>query len=207
MTTRNPMNERYSTGKPAGVTRKSAASAKPKSKAATSVYHENKPRQGATQKERKALKKQNEKEQKYLDQQLGRKFYTPDTTKFKIGRAAWVITLVLAMAFTVGSFFVAGVASSFAMYVCLGLAYASIAAAIAIDFLVIRKERKRYVKEHEADVLKERRYLEKTLKEAHRAGVNFEDYLRQKRIESGEIVPDEPKNLFEKIAFKLFPNK
>lgn len=207
MTTRNPMNERYNSAKPAGVTRKSAASAKPKAKAATSVYHENKPRQGATERERKALKKQSNREQKYLDQQLGRKFYSPDTKKFKIGRVAWVIALILAMGFTIGSFLVASVASAFTMYVCLGLAYASIGSAVAIDFLVIRKERKRYVKEHEADVLKERRYLEKVLKEAHRAGVDFEDYLRQKRIESGEIVPDEPSNLFEKIAFKLFPNK
>ena len=37
MSQRNPMNERYTTNKPQGVTRKSAASAKPVSKAASSV--------------------------------------------------------------------------------------------------------------------------------------------------------------------------
>ena len=37
MSQRNPMNERYQSDKRQGTTRKSAASAKPKSKAASSV--------------------------------------------------------------------------------------------------------------------------------------------------------------------------
>lgn len=41
MSQRNPMNERYTTSKPAGKTRKSAASAKPVSKAAASVHSAN----------------------------------------------------------------------------------------------------------------------------------------------------------------------
>lgn len=41
MSQRNPMNERYTTSKPAGKTRKSAASAKPVSKAAASVQSAN----------------------------------------------------------------------------------------------------------------------------------------------------------------------
>ena len=38
MSTRNPMNERYQSEERRGVTKKSAASAKPKTKAAASVY-------------------------------------------------------------------------------------------------------------------------------------------------------------------------
>ena len=59
MATRNPMNQRYQGEGPGGQTRKSAASAKPTSQAAGSVYVKKKP---VTDSEKRAAKKAREKE-------------------------------------------------------------------------------------------------------------------------------------------------
>ena len=70
MAQRNPMNERYQGDGPAGKTRKSAASAKPKSEAAASVYIEKKPE---TAKERKAAQKRREAEKRRKDEERARR--------------------------------------------------------------------------------------------------------------------------------------
>ncbi|MCL1847184.1 MAG: hypothetical protein FWF91_04380, partial [Coriobacteriia bacterium] len=59
MATRNPMNQRYQGEGPSGQTRKSAASAKPVSQAAGSVYIKKKP---VTEAEKRAARKAREKE-------------------------------------------------------------------------------------------------------------------------------------------------
>jgi len=66
MATRNPMNERYRGEGPVGKTKKSAASAKPKSQAAASVYIEKKPE---TPREKRAAKKRREDEKRRKDQE------------------------------------------------------------------------------------------------------------------------------------------
>ena len=59
MATRNPMNQRYQGDGPGGQTRKSASSAKPKAKAASSVHIQKKP---TTPQEKKMAAKQRQKE-------------------------------------------------------------------------------------------------------------------------------------------------
>jgi len=66
MAQRNPINERYQGDGPAGKSRKSAASAKPKAEAAASVYIEKKPE---TPRERKAAQRRRAAEKQRKDQE------------------------------------------------------------------------------------------------------------------------------------------
>ena len=72
MTQRNPMNERYQSEDRKGATRKSAASAKPVSKAASSVRIESTKK---TPQQKKAERKQ----QRAKDAERDRQFYNPPT--------------------------------------------------------------------------------------------------------------------------------
>ena len=93
MSQRNPMNDRYQS-EVKGQTKKSAASAKPKSKAAASVYI--KP-SGHTPQEKKAIKKQQRAKQAELD----RMFYNPPTERYKKLRRIWWFCLIAAIVLTV----------------------------------------------------------------------------------------------------------
>ena len=87
MSQRNPMNERYQSDKRQGTTRKSAASAKPKSKAAASVTYSAPKKDPKTKKaELKAQRKAETDRQREID----RKYSTPDTARYrKLRRIFW----------------------------------------------------------------------------------------------------------------------
>ncbi len=70
MAQRNPMNERYTGEGPSGQSRKSAASAKPKPSAASSVYIKKKPQ---TPQEKRAAAKAREKEMRARAEEKARK--------------------------------------------------------------------------------------------------------------------------------------
>ena len=141
MSQRNPMNERYTTDKHTGKTRKSAASAKPKSKAAASVSYGSSKK---TPQDRKAEEKARRKEETARQRELDRKYYKPDTERFKKLRIIWWVSLGCAVVFTAGSFLLRGVGPDWLSIVCLVLAYLSIIFAFYIDFSKIRKERRAY---------------------------------------------------------------
>lgn len=141
MSQRNPMNERYTSEERTGVSRKSAASAKPKTKAASSVVvksAEKTPQQKKA--ERKAERKKEQQEQRELD----RKYYTPDTPRYKKLRRLWWASLIAAILCTAVSFLGRSYMPDWLAMVVLFAAYAFIIAAFYIDFSKIKKERRAY---------------------------------------------------------------
>ena len=135
------MNERYQVEGHRGSTRKSAASAKPKSKAAASVTYSS-PKKSP--KERKAELKKARKGESAKQRELDKKYYTPDTERYKKLRRIWWGLLACAVLSTLASWFLRGVAPSWLPLACLIAAYVFIIAAFYIDFSKIRKERKAY---------------------------------------------------------------
>ena len=139
MSTRNPMNDRYQTDEVKGQTKKSAASLKPKSKAASSVYVKSTTK---SPKEKKAAEKMQRAKQAELD----RKYYNPPTEEYKKLKRIWwamlggaIILTVLAMC---GTMWWAD--NEVATWGCLIPAYALIIGALWLDFAKIRKVRRNY---------------------------------------------------------------
>ena len=142
MTQRNPMNERYQNtdDKKMGKTRKSAASAKPATKAASSVHIEKK-----APKPKGRFARAQQRAQTPTGKQRGSNdtYYQPNTPEFKKWRRIWWALIIVALAFTSLSFFLTGgFESKSPMYVCLGIGYAALIAAIVIDVTKVRKIRR-----------------------------------------------------------------
>ena len=141
MSQRNPLNDRYQTEEVRGKTRKSAASAKPKTQAAASVTVKSAKKSPKDRKaEEKAARKQAQQQQRELD----RKYYTPDTDRYRKLRKIWWALLVAAVLCTVVSFFFRSQLPEGVALAVLLAAYAFIIAAFYIDFSKIRKERRAY---------------------------------------------------------------
>ena len=149
MTQRNPMNERYQSEDRTGKTRKSAASAKPVSKAGASVRVAGGKKQAASRGflsrlsggggNAAASKKQQEREARA-------RYYNPDTPEYHRWRRYWWISIVLALSLTALSFVmqIAIPDSAVASYVLLGVGYALLIVAIWIDMGKVRKIRRAY---------------------------------------------------------------
>lgn len=161
MTQRNPMNDRYQ-DEHQGKTRKSAASAKPKTKAAATVRV--KPVE-KTKQQKKAEKKVERQKQNDLD----RKYYNPPTPQYKRLRKIWWVLLIGAVVLTAFSWLGRSFLPEVGTYITLGLAYACIIGALYVDFSKIRKVRRAYQQEMESRKSKEQRALEKQQKAAQRS--------------------------------------
>lgn len=163
MTQRNPMNDRYTAADGRkGQTRKSAASAKPKSKAASSV------RMQSTVKTKAEIKAE-QKAARAKQQELDRKYYNPPTQRFKNLTRLWWGLLASAIIFTILSWVLRPYIGDIPCFVILGLAYAAIIAAFYVDLALRRKERRRYQEQMEAHKTKEMRAAEKASKAQARA--------------------------------------
>ncbi|MDO4443339.1 MAG: hypothetical protein Q4B69_05630 [Slackia sp.] len=153
MSQRNPMNERYQSEQPKGQTKKSAAAAKPKSKAASSVYVRP---AGHTPKEKKAIKKAQRAKQAELD----RMFYNPPTEQYKKLRRIWWVLLISAIVLTVLGMIMPNFMPDniWATWICIIPAYGCIIGALWLDFSKIRKVRRAYqtemMKKHPKEVKK-----------------------------------------------------
>ena len=181
MTQRNPMNERYTSDEPRkGVTRKSAASAKPKAKAAASVYiaPTKKPQkkgflsrmmggeQESTPQTKAAEKKKEEQRAKAAA------YYNPPTAEYRRLRRIWWGLLIVAILFTVLSFFLnSSDKPSPISIVVLVIAYASIIGALLLEFGKIRKVRTRYQREVEFSKTKAAKRERKAIKAAMEADI------------------------------------
>lgn len=163
MSQRNPMNERYTRDDHKGVARKSAASAKPKAKAASSVTVVSSKK---TPQQKKAEAKAERRKEEQRRSELNRKYYKPDTPAYKRYRKMWWACLILAVACVAGSWFLRGVVPEPMLIAVLVLAYVFIIAAFVIDFWKIRKERTAY---QERMVAKEESESKKARAEARRA--------------------------------------
>lgn len=141
MSQRNPMNERYQTDKHQGTSRKSAASAKPKSKAAASVTY------GSPKKDPKARKaeiKAQRREESERQREIDRKYSTPDTERYKKLRRIFWAAMIGAIVCVAGSWALRGVQPEWMAMVALIGGYVLIILAFYIDFSKIRKERQAY---------------------------------------------------------------
>ena len=161
MSQRNPMNERYQNDEHRGQTRKSAASLKPKTKAAASVRVQSTTK---TPQQKKADKKAERAKQAELD----RKYYNPPTAEYKRLRKIWWICLIGAIACTALSWIARAWQPEWLSFAALGLAYVLIIAAFYVDFSKIRKCRRAYQAEMMAKKTKEMRAAEKQQKAAER---------------------------------------
>lgn len=141
MSTRNPMNDRYTTDEArTGTSRKSAASAKPKAKAANTVTVVD----GKNPKDKKAAAKQRKRAEQEKQRQQEAKYYSPNTPRYKTLRRLWWIGLIGAIVATILSWIFQSRGYATATVVTMVFAYVFIIAALIIDLGPTRKERKRY---------------------------------------------------------------
>lgn len=166
MSQRNFMNDRYQNDEHKGTTRKSAASAKPKSKAASSVRIVSSTK---TPQQKKAEAKARRKEERARQNELDRKYYNPPTKEYKNLRRAWWVVLIAAVLMVAFSWFARGIEPVWISYVSLGLSYVLIILAFYIDFSKIRKVRRKYQAEMTAHQSKGERAAEKKAKAEARA--------------------------------------
>lgn len=150
MSTRNPMNERYQDEtKPKGKTRKSAASAKPVSKAASSVHVEVKeaPKKGGKRKSNGKKAAENPRNLRH-----------PNTPEYKKWHRIWIAAIVVAIALTLigllaRNLFDAGPAA-IAMVV---VGDVMLIAAVLVDVFKLSRMRTRYAQQLRDDKSKETR--------------------------------------------------
>ena len=160
MTQRSPLNERYTTDKPKGTTRKSASSAKPKREAAATVTVVTKTK---TKAEKKAERKKEEQKMRARDA----RYYNPGTPEYKRMRRLWVVFIVVALSCSILSFVLMNKVSTAVTTILLILAYAGIGIALYIDLVKIRRIRRDYAL-RQADTKAEKRVIaaEKVQREA-----------------------------------------
>lgn len=151
MTQRSPLNERNTTDKPKGVTRKSASSAKPKREAAASVTVVTKTK---TKAEKKAERRKEEQKRRARDA----RYYNPKTPEYKRMRMYWAICVGVALACAIGSFFLMNNAPTAVTTTLLIASYGAIGIALYIDLVKIRRIRRDYAEQH-ADSKAETRAL------------------------------------------------
>ncbi len=174
MSQRNPMNDRYQTEEHRGQTRKSAASLKPKTKAAASVHVQSATK---TPQQKKAEKKAQRAKQAAID----RKYYNPPTAEYKRLKKIWWICLIGAIACTALSWVARAWQPDWIGFAALGLAYVLIIAAFYIDFSKIRKCRRAYQAEMMAKKTKEMRAAEKQQKAAEREAAEGKDETQEEQ--------------------------
>lgn len=136
------MNERYSSDNAhTGVSKKSAASAKPKSKAAASVTVKGKAK---SPQEKKAAAKAQRKQMQAEQRELDRKYYKPDTPRYRKLRTIWWAAIGVAIACTAVAFVGRGTLPDAVNVATLVVAYGLIIFAFYLEFSKIRKERRAY---------------------------------------------------------------
>lgn len=150
MSTRNPLNSRYTDGGPSGQTRKSAASAKPKRKAGDTVYvsssRSKSPGYGKAMPEKTKEEKRIDREKARVENNAIYSAATvlmnnnPDYKRYKM---IWWVILGVAIVMTVVSWVVQMQIQSLVWgLVSIGVAYVGIIGALILDFWKIRPIRK-----------------------------------------------------------------
>lgn len=154
MTQRNPMNERYQdSDKKAGTTRKSAASAKPVSKAASSVRIEggasSRPQGRFARAQRRAQVSKNRKQELRKRQQDDEVlYYRPASKAYHMWRRIWWVLIFAAIILTAVSFITPRFTSNtMVSYVLLATGYAALVGAIVVEIAKVRKIRNREIEE------------------------------------------------------------
>jgi uncharacterized membrane protein YcjF (UPF0283 family) len=146
--------------------RKSAASLKPKSKAASSVVLESE-RKPQTRAEKRAAK-QEAKRKKEANPQNSYRYEKPASERYKqLRRLWWVligIALVLMLIVAFGQVWFTETNNESLFYAILFAGWGFLIAALIVDFGPVRKERKRWEEERSASKSKQERRAEKSKK-------------------------------------------
>ena len=180
MSQRNPMNERYTTEEHHGKTRRSAASAKPKSAAASSVYIKPKTK---TKQEKKAARRAERQKQAELD----RKYANPPTAEYARLRKIWWVLLIGAIVCLALSFFLRDSLGEFGFMVILVLSYVFIIAALWLEFSKMKKVRRAYQEQMESKKTKAQRKQERLEKaEAKAAKAEAEKKYEESKAAEAE---------------------
>lgn len=168
MSQRNPMNDRYS-DESKGKTRKSAASAKPKTKAASSVRMQGTASAKQTKEQKKEAKAQRRAEQKSEREFEGRN-YAPNTQEYKNWRKAWWASIIMAGAMLAASFIIQNYfpeKGEVYITVLIGT-YVFILFGLWIEFWKLRRMRNAHYDNLKNKRLKETRRAEKDQKQAEK---------------------------------------
>lgn len=162
MSQRNPLNDRYTVeDKKANVTRKSAASAKPKAAAGATVHVQ---RTEKTRKEKKQARRLEEAKQAERD----RKYATPPTAEFKRLKKFWWFCLIVGIVL-VGVYLLVASNPAFPEMFSMGVmavAYVFILVALYLEFFKMRKIRSAWQEEVRSLKGKEIRRIEREAKAA-----------------------------------------
>ena len=179
MTQRNPMNERYADEDRKGHTRKSAASAKPKTSAASTVTL---PSTTKTPKEKKMEKKAREREAQQKDREMAVKYSRPDTPEYYKWKRFWWIGLGLAIALVLGSWLLRSVEPQWISLLVLGLAYVATISAFWVDITKIKKITRKWQQEQ---IAKEKKANEKEEKKKSDVATSTEDTKQEGEKNNG----------------------
>lgn len=197
MSQRNPQNDRYMGEKKLGQTRKSAAKAKPKTKAASSV-------RVASATPSKQDKKARKKAEKAKDNELRRESYHPPTPEYKRMRKIWFGLLGLGVTALLVSVFI-----NFnfpehqtAGFIAMGAAYVTVIGAFIFDGLKLNKLRKAYRAQLANDKSKENREREKLRKAAEREEKKAAEEAATKKADEPEEPASGLKGMFKKVLGK-----
>ena len=185
MTQRSPLNERNVEDAKKGVARKSAASAKPRKEAASTVNLEPTKK---TPKEKKMEKRQREARARQEQQKAAQKYSQPDTEEFRKWKRIWWMGLLAAVLFVLGSWVLRSIEPQWISLVILGFAYAAIIFAFWVDAAKIKKITRAYQeemmeKERKANKGKSKKQIEEE-EEAERARrkAEYEERLSKSAI-------------------------
>ena len=164
MTQRNPLNDRYTSEKPLGKTRKSAASAKPTATRAANV------RDPAPKTKKQKRAEMREREARIAARRgvgSGNNYtrggtYDPPTPEYKRLRKMWWICLGIGVAFALACFFVMqNNMPNWLIYTLIGVSWVALIMALYLDLGKMRKIRKAYNAEQFVGKSKEARAQQK----------------------------------------------
>ena len=171
MSQRNPMNDRYQTDEHRGQTRKSAATMKPKTKAASSVRIQPTVK---TKQQKKADKKAARAKQTEIDRQ----YYNPPTPEYKRLRKIWWGLLIGAIVMTAMSWFGRAFLPEVGTMWCWAWPMCASSAPYTWTSRKSAKVRRAYQEEMMSKKTKEMRAAEKQQKAAQRAAKQKVEELR-----------------------------
>ena len=205
MSQRNPMNERYTSEERTGKTRKSAASAKPSSKAASSVRVEGqsseKPK-GLFSRAQKAANKNQSSKDKGRQQNKKNFVYDVPTEEYRWWRRMWWIMIIAAVVLTALSLFAMNAGGGNYGYVPLVFGYGFLIASIVIDIRKVRKIREDYNNGRFTD-----RSKEATRSRKERKAAEKEAAAEQEAVEQEKAAKREAKNAERNAKLTAFFNR
>ena len=184
MSQRNPLNDRYTTDAAKGKTRKSAAAAKPVSKAASSV------RVQSTKKTKERIKAEKKAARRAAWAEEA-KYRNPPTQEFKRWRIIFWVALGLAIVFTILSWVLQEVLPEYATYISIGLAYLVLIFAFWVDFYKCRRLRQKYREECEAKQTKLVKKVARQAKTKAAAAAQRYEYTEEEQPDPEPVMVEE----------------